>query len=111
MPGPRLHLIRYHGLMAPNAKLRARVVPRGPPAQGHAASEVEARAECEEVEPMRTRPQRMGWARLSKRVFDARQRAALDGDGIAPAKSAYARDGGMRTNLAYGFVSGRPQRG
>jgi hypothetical protein len=42
--------------------------------------------------------------------FDARQRAALDGDAISVAKAAYERDGGMRTNLAYGFVSGRPER-
>jgi hypothetical protein len=25
VPRPRLHLIRYHGVLAPNAKLRARV--------------------------------------------------------------------------------------
>jgi len=28
---PRLHLIRSHGVMAPNAKLRPLVVPQGPP--------------------------------------------------------------------------------
>ena len=70
VPRPRLHLIRYHGVLAPNAKLRARVVPQQPPALGHAATEVEARAKCEEVEPVRARSQRMGWARLLKRVFD-----------------------------------------
>jgi hypothetical protein len=72
VPRPRLHLIRYHGVLAPNARLRARVVPQQPPAPGHAATEVEARAECEEAEPVRARPrpQRMGWARLLKRVFD-----------------------------------------
>ncbi|MCZ8167094.1 MAG: transposase [Pseudomonadota bacterium] len=70
VPRPRLRLIRYHGVLAPNAKLRARVVPQQPPALGHAATEVEARAKCEEVEPVRARSQRMGWARLLKRVFD-----------------------------------------
>jgi hypothetical protein len=70
VPRPRLHLIRYHGVLAPNANLRARVVPQGPPASGHAATEVEARAECEEAEPVRARPQRTGWARLLKRMFD-----------------------------------------
>lgn len=29
-PHPRLYLIRFHGVMAPNAKLRALVVPQGP---------------------------------------------------------------------------------
>ncbi len=47
-----------------------RVVPQEPPAPGHAATEVEASAECEHLEPVRARPQRMGWARLLKRVFD-----------------------------------------
>ena len=29
VPRPRLHLIRFHGVLAPNARLRARVVPQG----------------------------------------------------------------------------------
>jgi hypothetical protein len=39
VPWPRLHLIRFRGVLAPNAKLRALVVPQGPPAQGQAATE------------------------------------------------------------------------
>jgi hypothetical protein len=31
VPRPRLHLIRCHGVLAPNAKLRSLVVPRGRP--------------------------------------------------------------------------------
>ncbi len=30
VPRPRLHLIRFHGVLAPNAKLRAQLVPAGP---------------------------------------------------------------------------------
>jgi hypothetical protein len=30
VPRPRLHLIRFHGVLAPNARLRAQVVPQGP---------------------------------------------------------------------------------
>ena len=30
VPRPRLHLIRFHGILAPNAKLRSFVVPRAP---------------------------------------------------------------------------------
>jgi hypothetical protein len=63
VPRPRLHLIRFHGVLAPNAKLRPLVVPQGPPAQAQAA------AECE-VEPVQARPHRIGWARLLKRVLD-----------------------------------------
>ena len=67
MPRPRLHLIRFHGVLAPNAKLRPLVVPQGPQVQ-EPASEAAARAECE-VETTQARPQRIGWARLLERVF------------------------------------------
>ena len=69
VPRPRLHLIRFHGVLAPNAKLRALVVPQGPPAQVQPATEAAAAAECE-VESVQARPQRISWARLLKRVFD-----------------------------------------
>jgi hypothetical protein len=69
VPRPRLHLIRFHGVLAPNAKLRSRVVPQGPPAQAQAATEAAAAAECE-VEAVQARPHRIRWARLLKRVFD-----------------------------------------
>ena len=63
VPRPRLHLIRFHGVLAPNARLRARVVPTGSaPAQGDQANEQDS------GEP--NRPGRIGWARLLKRVFD-----------------------------------------
>ncbi len=62
---PRLHLIRFHGVLAPNAKLRAQVVPAGPQ-QEAGASELGA---AEPTSPHR-RPARMGWARLLKRVFE-----------------------------------------
>jgi hypothetical protein len=69
VPRPRLHLIRFHGALAPNAKLRAQVVPQGPPAHAPAPTEAAADAECE-VETVLARPHRISWARLLKRVFD-----------------------------------------
>ncbi len=68
VPRARLHLIRFHGVLAPNAKLRPLVVPQGPQVQ-EAASEAAAAAECE-VESLQARPNRISWARLLKRVFD-----------------------------------------
>jgi hypothetical protein len=69
VPRPRLHLIRYHGVLAPHAKLRARVVPQAPPAQEQAATEAAVAAQSE-VETVQARPRRISWARLLKRVFD-----------------------------------------
>jgi len=64
VPRPRLHLIRFHGVLAPNAKLRPLVVPQEP-----AETEQSTEAECE-IEPAQARPGRISWARLLKRVFD-----------------------------------------
>src|SRR5512137_1766713 len=69
VPRPRLYLIRFHGVLSPNAKLQAMVVPQGPPAQAQAAIGAAAAAECE-VETVQARPHRISWARLLKRVFD-----------------------------------------
>ena len=59
VPRPRLHLTRFHGVLAPNAGLRAAIVPGAPqntsvPADEHAHDA----------------PACMGSARLLKRVFD-----------------------------------------
>jgi len=65
VPRPRLHLIRFHGVLAPNAKLRALVVPQEsePPAQ--AALPAECEATC-----VHHRPVRLSWAKLLKRVLE-----------------------------------------
>ena len=61
VPRPRLHLIRFHGVLAPNAKLRSQVVPV--PAQQTTKGE----GDCEHAH---SKAVRMTWARLLKRVFD-----------------------------------------
>ena len=83
MPRPRLHLIRFgvritslcevsgpplrdHGVLAPNAKLRALVVPRAPE---EATGESELAAT--ESGCTHARPARISWARLLKRVLAA----------------------------------------
>ena len=68
VPRPRLHLIRFHGVLAPNAKLRALVVPQGPE-KGDQVVEAAATATCG-AETVQGRPGRISWARLLKRVFD-----------------------------------------
>jgi len=69
VPRPRPHLIRFHGVLVPNAKLRALVVPQWPPDQDKPATEAASAAGCE-VETVQAPPHRISWARLLKRVFD-----------------------------------------
>jgi hypothetical protein len=59
VPRPRLHLICFHGVLAPNAGLRAAIVPGAPEKPGDDADHHAHES-----------PTRMGWARLLKRVFD-----------------------------------------
>ena len=64
VPRPRLHLIRFHGVLAPNAKLRALVVPQEPEPSVQAAPPAECEATC-----AHHRPVRQSWAKLLKRVL------------------------------------------
>jgi hypothetical protein len=66
---PVVATVRFHGVLAPNAKLRPLVVPQGPPAQAQAPTEAAAAAECK-VDAVQARPHRISWARLLKRVFN-----------------------------------------
>ena len=61
VPRPRLYLIRFHGVLAPNAKLRSQIVPA--PAE-RATESLNENAHAQGA------PARMSWARLLKRVFD-----------------------------------------
>src|SRR5262249_55767200 len=61
VPRPRLHLIRFHGVLAPNAKLRSQIVPA--PAE-------RATEPLTDHDQAQREPPRMSWARLLKRVFD-----------------------------------------
>ena len=63
VPRPRLHLIRCHGVLAPNSSLRPQIVPSEPdhatvPAQDHTD------------EPPSSAQRRLSWALLLKRVFE-----------------------------------------
>ena len=56
MAALKVGLARFHGVLAPNAKLRREIVP-SPPEQATAPA-------CDHA------PARLSWARLLKRVFD-----------------------------------------
>ena len=61
MPRPRLHLIRFHGVLAPNAKLRREIIPT-PVEQATEPASDDAHAQGASA--------RLSWARLLKRVFN-----------------------------------------
>jgi hypothetical protein len=55
-----LHLIRFHGVLAPIAKLRPLVVPQGPEVQEQTTEA--AAASAGEAETVQARPHRISWA-------------------------------------------------
>jgi len=57
--------LREHGVLAPNAKLRALVVPQEAKAPAQEAKPAECEANC-----AHHRPVRLSWAKLLKRVFE-----------------------------------------
>jgi Putative transposase len=63
VPRPRLHLIRFHGVLAPNAKLRREIVP-SPPEQATAPA-------CDHAQGA---PARLSWARLAQTGLRHRHR-------------------------------------
>ncbi|MGH8586738.1 MAG: transposase, partial [Gammaproteobacteria bacterium] len=63
VPRPRLHLIRFHGVLAPNAKLRSAIIPSAP-VNAPDAPAVHADG------PHPSAPVRLSFAQLLKRVFD-----------------------------------------
>ncbi len=63
-----MHLIRFHGVLAPKAKWRSKALPH---AQDNAkALSATATAIDWQEPPEHGRPMRMGWAKLFKRVFN-----------------------------------------
>jgi len=63
VPRPRLNLIRFHGVLAPNAKLRAEIIP------GEKKNKSKPADDNDDALHSPTSV-RISWARLLKRVFD-----------------------------------------
>ena len=76
---PRLHLIRFNGVLALNAKRLAQVVPQEPDSPAQAAPPAECEATC-----AHHRQVRLSWGKLLKRVFeiDLGQEEAMDYYGL-----------------------------
>ncbi len=74
VPRPRHHLVRYHGVLAPNAGLRRDLVPARPSRQNICAASLTAGA-SDQSEPIRGLNQQgeprapLNWAERLRRVF------------------------------------------
>lgn len=63
VPRPRLNLIRFHGALAPNAKIRSMITPGRPVTENDTSDEPDSATHHSTAASM-------CWARLLKRVFD-----------------------------------------
>lgn len=74
VPPPRVHGLRYHGVFAPNSKVRSRIVPAAPepssppPVAPSAAPSPSARSPSH-AKPKSSRTYRVPWAELLRKVF------------------------------------------
>ncbi|MCC7460641.1 MAG: transposase [Proteobacteria bacterium] len=59
IPQPRIHLTRFHGILAPHSKHRSKIVPNPVPTM----------AACSREEKQESKKPRVSWAQLLKRVF------------------------------------------
>jgi hypothetical protein len=74
VPRPRINLVLYHGVLAPNAPWRREVVARAGP-EVHAIDACPPapppEEEAAEAKPHRRRPKYRAWADLMRRAFEA----------------------------------------
>jgi hypothetical protein len=61
IPQPRMHMVRFHGLLAPNSRLRSKIIPK-PKEQNESNHDGAA-------DPQQ-RQRKMSWAKLLKRTFN-----------------------------------------
>ena len=64
IPQPRMHLVRYSGVLAPNAKMRPGVIP------GLTRAQIKAKEEKNKYSDEKTPIKKSSWAKLLARVFD-----------------------------------------
>ena len=83
VPPPRFHLLRYHGVLAPRARDRGRIVPAEPAEASTAADRESSAASC---------GHRLGWAALLTRVFPPTSANARPENHRRPDRSRLDRD-------------------
>jgi len=114
IPRPRCHLVRYHGILGPAAKDRAKVVPTppAPPAPDAAGADKAGRGESREIDITRLpRVSRLPWALLLKRVFMTDALTCPKCQGRMKILAAITKPEAIRTILDHlGIASEAPRR-
>ena len=90
VPPPRLHLLRYHGVLAPRARDRGRIVPAKPVEESTAADRASSAPPC---------AHRLGWATLLARVFSSDLSACATCGGRLRIVAALTDSASIRTYL------------
>ena len=90
VPPPRLHLQRYHGVLAPRARDRGRIVPAKPVEESTAANGASSAPPC---------AHRLRWATLLARVFSSDLSACATCGGRLRIIAALTDSASIRTYL------------
>ena len=102
VPPPRFHLLRYHGVLAPRARDRDRIVPTQPVAESTAADRAASAPPC---------GHRLGWAALLARGLATDLSACPAGGGRLRIIAALTDPDSIRTYLqGVGPSAGAPPR-
>jgi hypothetical protein len=113
VPAPRANLTRYHGVFAPNARLRPRIVPRKPEQLPLPASPAGEPRPTEPVAPANRgrRRDRYDWATLLRRVFEIDVTTCPDCGGTMTVLAAITAPAAIGRILGHlGLAGGPPIR-
>jgi hypothetical protein len=112
IPRPRCHLVRYHGILGPAAKDRAKVVPTPPAPPTPDAAGADKALESREIDIAKVaKVSRLPWAILLKRVFMTDALTCPKCHGRMKILAAITKPGAIRKILDHlGIASEAPRR-
>ena len=101
IPQPRIHGVRFHGILAPSAEDRKKVVP--------AILSEPAQAELFECHRKKPRPQKTSWAELLKRTFQIDLSQCLVCGGVVKFQKAVLKKSEILETLTLARLSPTPE--
>lgn len=101
IPQPRIHGVRFHGILAPSAEDRKKVVP--------AVLTIPAQGELFECHKKKPKPQKTSWAELLKRTFQIDLSQCLVCGGVVKFQKAVLRRSEILETLTLANLSPTPE--